>query len=110
MAGWRPGLYTGGMCTCYLPPEQEAIERFWPVGRCYRQCRAEQAFLGGEDPRPPSGGTAPGRERVVSQWGLIRGLNKSVMLADSTCAARFEEISGFKCAPPVDLIEAGLRE
>jgi hypothetical protein len=47
---------------------------------------------------------------VVSQWGLIRGFAKSAKPADFTDDARFEEVVSLKCAPPVDLIEAGPQE
>lgn len=82
------------MCTRYVPPDQAAIERFWHVGRHNQPRWAEQVFPRAQGPFVRPGGTAPERELVVGQWGLIPWFAKTAKLTYSTNNARFEEIAG----------------
>lgn len=83
------------MCTRYITPEMADIERLWHVGR-------GDGWRGGMQLFPRSTGgfiraardrSAPGREFVTGQWGLIPWFAKTAKLPYATVNARCEEIT-----------------
>ncbi len=93
------------MCNRYVSPDQAAIERYWQVvgGDPWRSAaeifpRAAGPFIrvaAAENDRQHESGhaSAPERELVVGQWGLIPWFAKEAQLSYSTNNARFEEIA-----------------
>ncbi|MFO1217645.1 MAG: SOS response-associated peptidase family protein [Burkholderiaceae bacterium] len=82
------------MCTRYISPEASDIERHWHVGRG-NAWRGLQLFPRSPGPfvRAARESTAPQRELVIGQWGLIPWFAKSAKLPYATVNARFEEIT-----------------
>ena len=82
------------MCNRYVSPSAATIERYWHIA-------ARNSWGGGGVyPRAPGPfiraareSTAPVRELVVGQWGLIPWFAKTPKLTYSTNNARFEEIA-----------------
>jgi putative SOS response-associated peptidase YedK len=82
------------MCTRYISPDAAAIERHWHVGRG-DAWRGLQLFPRSLGPfiRAARDATAPERELVLGQWGLIPWFAKTAKLTYATVNARFEEIA-----------------
>jgi len=81
------------MCNRYVSPVAGDIERYWHIG-------GRSPWRGGEVfprmPGPfvrPARSSAPERELVVGQWGLVPWFAKSAKLTYSTNNARFEDIA-----------------
>lgn len=82
------------MCNRYVSPDAATIERYWHVG-------ARDAWRGGGVyPRSPGPfirqarhESAPKRELVVGQWGLIPWFAKTPKLSYATNNARSEELA-----------------
>ncbi len=93
------------MCNRYVSPDQAAIERHWQVGRGNPWHGAAEIFprapgpfiravAASDDGQSDDAQTsAPERELVVGQWGLIPWFAKEAKLSYSTNNARFEEIA-----------------
>ena len=82
------------MCTRYLSPDAAAIESSWHVGG------RTPWRGGGVFPRGPGAfirraiaATAPARELVIGQWGLVPWFAESHKLAYSTHNARSEDLA-----------------
>lgn len=82
------------MCTRYISPDAAAIERHWQVGRD-SAWRGLQLFPHSSGPfvRAARDASAPERELVIGQWGLIPWFAKAAKLGYATVNARFEEIA-----------------
>ena len=82
------------MCTRYITPEQDAIERFWRITpreswpRLQMFPRSLGPFI-----RHAVHVGKPQSECLVGQWGLIPRFAKTQKLTYSTVNARFEEIT-----------------
>jgi putative SOS response-associated peptidase YedK len=82
------------VCTKYVSPDDQAIERFWQV-------RPRDGWAGSSMfPRAPGPfvrrapeADAARRECVVGQWGLIPSFAREAKLSYSTFNARFEELA-----------------
>jgi len=81
------------MCNRYVSPDQAAIERFWHIGRHNQPQWAREIFPRAPGPFVRLGASAPERELVVGQWGLIPWFAKTAKLTYSTNNARSEEIA-----------------
>ena len=83
------------MCTRYITPEALDIERAWHVGARNPPGWARNMFPRSMGPfiRAARDATAPERELIVGQWGLIPWFAKAAKLPYSTVNARFEELS-----------------
>lgn len=82
------------MCTRYISPDDAAVERAWHIGR-HNPWRGAEVYpqRQGIFIRAARDSTAPQRETVVGQFGLIPWFAKSPKLTYSTCNARSEELA-----------------
>ncbi len=81
------------MCTRYVTPAQQDIERHWSLG-ADRPWRADTLlFPRGEGPIVRAAPGAPARELVVARWGLIPHFARSADLPYATVNARSEEMA-----------------
>lgn len=83
------------MCTRYISPEAQDIERHWHIGRQNPPQWHRTMFPRSPGPfiRAARESTEPARELVVGQWGLIPWFAKTAKLPYSTVNARFEELT-----------------
>lgn len=86
------------MCTRYITPDQQAIERAWHVGPRQPVRWQHEVYPAYQGPfiRPARHAEAPEAERelVVGQWALIPWFAKERKLKYPTCNARSEEMAG----------------
>lgn len=83
------------MCNRYVSPAAGDIERYWNVGARTPWQVAREVFPRAPGPfiRRARAESAPARELVVGQWGLVPWFAKTAKLPYSTNNARYEEIA-----------------
>ena len=79
------------MCTRYITPDDDAIERAWEIGRRNQIQWARELFPRAQGPflRVLNGTIL---ELVVGQWALVPWFAKTPHLPYATCNARAEEL------------------